>query len=209
MRTTELVTQEAVLPDGHPNAGRAALRAVLDFALRSRWSQTKSRAELRENHAKRYTCHEVTAPRGVGSPDSVGTSVLLFDGVCGLCKYTVRFMLQHDSHGRLFFAAQQQPIAATIFARHALDPQQINSAVLVSHYDSPREQLTFKSDAILGCLTVLGGPWAFLAAIGRLVPRALRNIAYNWLARNRHRLFGDGESCTLPTPAERARFLGD
>ena len=137
-----------------------------------------------------------------------GRHVLLYDGVCGLCHYTVRWLLRHDPESRLLFAAHQQPLAAEVLARHALSIEQINSAVLVSNFNTPQETLALRSDAILGCLTVLGGAWALLARISRIVPRVLRDAAYRWLARNRIRLFGPAELCALPTPAERARFLG-
>jgi predicted DCC family thiol-disulfide oxidoreductase YuxK len=137
-----------------------------------------------------------------------GRHVLLYDGVCGLCQWTVRWMLRHDREGRLLFAPQQWPVAAEVFARHGMDKEQTNSAVLVSNFGKPGERLAVRSDAILGCLSVLGGGWAVLARLARLVPRALRDAAYRWLARNRIRLFGSVELCALPTAAERARFLG-
>lgn len=40
-----------------------------------------------------------------------------------------------------------------------------------------------------------------------IVPRPLRDMVYNWVARNRYRWFGKRESCMLPTPALRAKFL--
>jgi predicted DCC family thiol-disulfide oxidoreductase YuxK len=117
-------------------------------------------------------------------------------------------MLRHDPEGRLLFAPQQSPLAAEVFARHGLDKELANTAVLVSNFGEPHEFLTLRSDAILGCLTILGGRWAVLAGAARLVPHALRDACYRWLARNRIRLFGSAELCALPTPAERARFLG-
>jgi predicted DCC family thiol-disulfide oxidoreductase YuxK len=142
------------------------------------------------------------------SPQLRGSHLLLYDGVCGLCQRTVRWMLRHDPEGRLLFAAQQQPLAAKVFARHALNIRQVDSAVLISNFATPQEHLALRSDAILGCLTVLGGAWAVLARAARLIPRPLRDAAYRWLARNRIRFFGSAALCTLPTPAERARFLG-
>lgn len=136
-----------------------------------------------------------------------GPCVLLYDGACGLCRHTIRWMLRHDPQGRLHYAPLQQALAGEVFARHALDPQRIDSAVLVLNFDEPEERVAVRSDAILACLTVIGGGWVFLAAVARIVPRSLRDIAYNWLARNRYRLFADSDSCTLPTAAERARFL--
>jgi len=136
-----------------------------------------------------------------------GACVLLYDGDCGLCWRTVRWMRRHDPQGRLHFAPLQQLLAAEVFARHKLDPQRINSAVLVSNFNTPQEQLLLRSDAILGCLGVLGGAWANLAVVTRLVPRALRDVAYKWIVRNRYRLFADGASCTPHTRGEYARLL--
>jgi predicted DCC family thiol-disulfide oxidoreductase YuxK len=135
-----------------------------------------------------------------------GSCILFYDGTCGLCQRTVRWMLRHDPEGRLHFAPLQQPLAAEVFARHELDPQQTNSAVLVTHFGQPAECVDVRSDAILGCLRLLGGGWALLAAIARLIPRRLRDGVYNRLARNRHELFANGESCTLPSADERTRF---
>ena len=136
-----------------------------------------------------------------------GRSVLLYDGECGLCQFTVRWLLRHDPGGRLLFAAQRTAVADTVFQRHSFDSAMVNSAVLVSGFATPEEELAVRSDAILGALRVLGGGWAVLASVARIVPRPLRDAAYRWLARNRIRLFGKAESCAVPTPAERARFL--
>jgi predicted DCC family thiol-disulfide oxidoreductase YuxK len=115
--------------------------------------------------------------------------------------------LRHDPQGKLLFAPQQSVIAGQAFRRHALDKEQVDSAVLVSGFNTPQERLALRSDAILDALTVLGGIWAVLAAVARVVPRKLRDFCYRWLAQNRIRLFGTGDSCAVLTPAERARFL--
>jgi predicted DCC family thiol-disulfide oxidoreductase YuxK len=136
-----------------------------------------------------------------------GGTVLLYDGECGLCQFTVRWMLRHDPGGRLLFAAQQTTVADAIFRRHSLALEQVNSAVLVSGFATPQEQLAIRSDAILGALRVLGGIWTVFAVVGRIVPLSLRDAAYRWMAHNRIRLFGKADSCAIPTPAQRARFL--
>ena len=137
-----------------------------------------------------------------------GRAVLLYDGVCGLCQRTVRWMLRHDPEGRLLFAPQQWPIAAEVFAHHAIEMEQVNSVVLVSNFGEAGEGIALRSDAILDCLSVLGGGWGVLASVVRVVPRGLRDAVYQWIARNRIRFFGAAELCALPAPAERARFLG-
>ncbi len=136
-----------------------------------------------------------------------GACVLLYDGECGLCRSAVGWLLRHDTRGCLLFAPLQQTLDGEVFAGNALPSQPISSAVLVMNFGEPGERVSVRTDAMLGCLGVLGGGWALLAAVARLVPSLLRDIAYNWLARNRHWLFADGECCALPTAAERARFL--
>ncbi len=140
---------------------------------------------------------------------AVGPCVLLYDGSCGLCQRTVRWMLRHDADARLLFAPLHHPVAAQVFSRHALDPRQIDSVVLVLNFGGPEECVALRSDAILGCLGLLGGGWALLAGVARIVPRALRDLGYNGIARNRRRLFPSDQTCTLPTPAERLRFFND
>jgi predicted DCC family thiol-disulfide oxidoreductase YuxK len=62
-----------------------------------------------------------------------------------------------------------------------------------------------RSDAALQALTPLGGGWAVLAALGRVVPRPVRDTVYNAIARRRLSLAAP--RCLLPTAEERARFL--
>jgi predicted DCC family thiol-disulfide oxidoreductase YuxK len=40
-----------------------------------------------------------------------------------------------------------------------------------------------------------------------VVPRFLRDAVYRFIARNRYRWFGKSETCRVPTPELRARFL--
>jgi predicted DCC family thiol-disulfide oxidoreductase YuxK len=65
-----------------------------------------------------------------------------------------------------------------------------------------------KSTAVLGMLRHLPWPWSWLA-VGRVVPRSLRDRLYDLLARHRYRWFGRRETCMLPTPDTRARFLDE
>jgi predicted DCC family thiol-disulfide oxidoreductase YuxK len=60
--------------------------------------------------------------------------------------------------------------------------------------------------AALRVASYLGGPWRLLAAIGRAVPTAVGNAAYDFIARHRHSMSG-GDACVIPTPSQRARFL--
>lgn len=87
-----------------------------------------------------------------------------------------------------------------------MDPHDLDTVYVVKYHQQPDEALLARSDAILFMLMQLGGIWS-LAGIGYVLPRALRDAVYKLVARNRYRVFGKFESCILPEPKHRARFL--
>jgi len=153
-----------------------------------------------------------------GSQSSALTSpVLLFDGVCGLCNRFVQFVLRRDKDAVFRFASLQSPLAVRILARHAADASDLDTVCVVvnrnsegqdSTVSSPAPELLLtRSDAVLFVLRSLGGIWRAAAAILRCIPRAFRDTAYRFVARHRYRIFGRYETCPLPDPAARGRFL--
>ena len=64
-----------------------------------------------------------------------------------------------------------------------------------------------QSDAVLAVLTYVGGAWAWIARLGRLVPRPSRDLLYRVVARYRYRVFGRNPSCLLPNAEQKSRFL--
>lgn len=138
------------------------------------------------------------------TPDS--NPIVLYDGVCGLCNRLVQFILKHDSRDRFRFASLQSDFAQGLMTRHGVDPHDLDTVYVVKNYQQPDEALLARSDAILNMLKNLGGIWS-LAGIGRVLPRAFRDAVYKLVARNRYRVFGKHESCMLPEPKHRAKFL--
>lgn len=133
-------------------------------------------------------------------PDEIGHPVLYFDGVCGLCSRAVDFVIRHDRRGTFRFAPLQGETAATQLP--PADTSNLNSMVLVT------PQGTFRrSAAAVRILWMLGSFWRLLGWILWIVPAPLRDAGYNLVAALRYRLFGKHETCRLPTPAERERFL--
>jgi predicted DCC family thiol-disulfide oxidoreductase YuxK len=129
-----------------------------------------------------------------------GGPIVFFDGVCGLCNRFVDFVLSRDRDGKFRFAPLQGETA-----RASLDEFEIrnlNTVVVVDRGGKHR-----KSDAVIVVLRGLGGVWRVLAAILRFVPRPVRDFGYGTVARWRYVLFGKKETCRMPTPAERLRFL--
>lgn len=126
--------------------------------------------------------------------------VLFFDGVCGLCNATVDFALRHDRNGRVLFAPLQGTTAAARL--DAADTQNLDTVVMME-----RGQLHRRSAAIVRLMRQLGGAWTPLAWLLWVIPWPLRDIGYRLVSKLRYRLFGQKETCRLPSPEERARFL--
>ena len=133
-------------------------------------------------------------------------AIVLYDGVCGLCNRVVQFLLKRDRHDRFRFAPLQSSFAADLLARHGLDHTDLDTVYAVRHHGTPGEQLLTRGDAFLFFAETLGGIWS-VARLARVVPRPARNRLYDFVARNRYRVFGKTETCMLPDPAYRHKFL--
>ena len=133
--------------------------------------------------------------------------IVLYDGVCGLCNHMVQFLLKHDREGRLRFASLQSDFAEKVLGRHGLNAKDLDTVHVVENYGQPDERVLQRSDAILRAGRELGGFWGASSAIGKVVPRPLRDLVYRFVATNRYRVFGKFDSCMLPDADQRSRFL--
>lgn len=127
-------------------------------------------------------------------------AVILFDGVCNLCNAWVDFVVRHDVDGKYRFAPLQSDVANDLLRGAPADLP--DSIVLVEGKD-----VWVRSTAALRVARGIGLPWS-LAYVFILVPRPVRDAVYDWVARHRYRWFGRRDTCRVPTPEERARFLG-
>ncbi|OBG58493.1 MULTISPECIES: thiol-disulfide oxidoreductase DCC family protein [unclassified Mycobacterium] len=131
--------------------------------------------------------------------------VLLYDGVCGVCNSAVRTILRFDPHGTLRFAPLDSDFAQEVFARHPA-VKDVDSVVFVDEPEQPGERVAVRSAAALRVVDYLGGPWKLLGA-ARIIPAPLRDWLYDRIADVRYRIFGKYDTCPLPPPEVRARFL--
>ncbi|WP_375287423.1 thiol-disulfide oxidoreductase DCC family protein [Sphingomonas sp.] len=127
--------------------------------------------------------------------------VILFDAECVLCSANARFVLRHDKAARFRLASMQGDVGAAIYRRHGMDPRDPGTILVVE-----RDRVRRDSDAVLSIYEGLGLPWRLLGAV-RVIPAAVRDPVYRWVARNRYRLFGRRDTCWLAPPEHRDRLL--
>ena len=146
-------------------------------------------------------------PAAVLSPETLLEAskehpILLFDGVCNLCNNSVQWVIRHDAREQFRFAALQSDTGQALLRATGAPHESIDSVVLIEN-----GRFLQRSDAALALLRRIGGAWSMMYGF-RAFPRFLRDGVYNWIARNRYRWFGKQESCMMPTPELRRRFVG-
>lgn len=127
--------------------------------------------------------------------------ILLFDGVCNLCNGLVQFIIQRDPEGRFRFTALQSEAGQQLLREAGLDPTSLNTVVM---YDGG--QFYTHSNVPLQIAWQLGGLWRIFY-IFKAIPKWPRDRIYDWIASNRYKWFGKKESCMIPTPDLKQRFL--
>lgn len=139
------------------------------------------------------------SPSGPDAGGVAGAAVLIYDGSCGLCESSVRFVLGRDRRHTLRFATLESDFGRRVRRQHP-ELSTVDSMVWVEP-----SRVFVRSDAALQVARYLGGIWR-LATVLRFLPRPIRDRAYDIVARHRHRWTGAPE-CWTPPPDERSRFL--
>lgn len=127
-------------------------------------------------------------------------SIILFDGVCNLCNGAVQFVLKRDHKKHFVFASLQSAIGKELMEKYKVNTG-VETIILIQN-----NQWYSQSDAALGIARKLSGGWPLLYAF-KIVPRFIRDGVYDWISRNRYKFFGKTESCMIPSPAWKNRFL--
>ena len=128
-------------------------------------------------------------------------AVVLFDGVCNLCNGSVRFIVARDPAARFRFAGLESEAARRLLGESLISGPLPDSVALIEH-----RRVYTRSTAALRIARRLRFPWPLLGAL-MVVPRPLRDLIYDLIARHRYPWFGKRDACMLPTPELRTRFL--
>ena len=126
-------------------------------------------------------------------------NVVFFDGLCGLCSEFIDFVIKIYKRSQFKFSPLQSFYALNNLPRSLTSD--LSTVVVII------DGMTYtKALAVLHLFKKVGGPWKILA-IFRYLPKAFLNFCYDLIAKNRYRLMPKKETCRLPTPAERERFI--
>ncbi len=126
--------------------------------------------------------------------------IVIFDGLCNLCNGSVQFIIRHDKKNKFVFASLQSEVAQKLLNEIHVKSS-LETIVLIKghkHFE--------KSDAVLEIAKNLSGFWPMVYGF-TIIPRFLRDILYNWVAKNRYTWFGKRESCLSPSPKFSDKFL--
>ena len=131
-----------------------------------------------------------------------GKKIILFDGVCNLCEASVQFVIKYDKKDVFRFVALQSELGKVIIKHIGLENNNIDSVILYE----PGIAYNYKSAAALEIAKNLGGFFHF-GTVFKLIPNGLRNLIYDYIARNRYLWYGKKDSCLLPTEEIKSKFL--
>lgn len=129
--------------------------------------------------------------------------ILLFDGVCNLCNSLVQFVVERDVDATLRFAPLQSPVGQALLEEHDLPTDDFDTFVLVED-----DTAYTKSEGGLRAARHFDGLYPLLRYF-LVVPRPIRDRAYDFVASNRYSWFGRKDACLLPTGDVEDRFLDD
>lgn len=128
--------------------------------------------------------------------------IILFDGVCNLCDSAVQFVIKYDKKDVFRFVALQSDLGQEILKHIGINTKNIDSIILYE----PGVAYYYKSAAALEISKNLGG-FFHLGTIFRIVPTGICNQIYDYVAKNRYKWYGKKESCMIPTPELKSKFL--
>jgi len=130
--------------------------------------------------------------------------IVFYDGACGMCHGSVKFLLARDLEGEFRYA----PLEGETLEASLPEEQRLLLPDSIVLFDPSSGSVWLRSEAVRRCLLRIGGIWAVLGTLMAFIPTVLRDLAYDWIARVRHRMWPPPKDACPVVPAElRTRFL--
>lgn len=131
-----------------------------------------------------------------------GKKIILFDGFCNLCEFSVLFVIQHDKKDIFRFVSLQSDLGKEIINHIGLSTKHIDSVIVYE----PGISYNYKSAAAIEIAKDLGG-FFHLGTLFRIIPTGLRNLLYDYIAKNRYLWYGKKDNCLVPIDELKSKFL--
>jgi predicted DCC family thiol-disulfide oxidoreductase YuxK len=132
---------------------------------------------------------------------NMNNNVVVFDGICNLCSWGVKFIIRRDYKNKFLFTPMQSKIGPQLLVNHGIQTENTETFLLIKD-GKPYT----KSDAVFEIVAEFKPAWKILF-IFRFFPKAIRDFAYGVIAKNRYKLFGRKDQCMIPSPDIKAKFL--
>ena len=127
--------------------------------------------------------------------------IVLFDDDCNLCSSSIQFIINRDNSDIFRFASIQSEVGARLLNMYHVDIQINDSIILITN-----KNVKYRSSAVLHILFYLKTIWKIFLLF-YIIPRPIRDVVYNIIAKNRYSLFGKKRKCMLPNPSLSSKFL--
>lgn len=128
--------------------------------------------------------------------------LIVFDGLCAICSASARLVLRHDRRRRFLLTTAQSAAGRAAYLQSGVDPDAMSTMVVIA------DGVAYtRSDAVIRVWAGLDGAWPAVAGLARLAPPTVRDFVYDWVAGNRYRWVRQRDTCWLPPPEARDRFL--
>ena len=128
--------------------------------------------------------------------------IILFDGLCNLCDSAVQFIIKHDKKDVFRFVSLQSDIGKEISNYLGMNSEELNSIIVYQ----PGYAYYYKSEAVFEITKDLGLIFS-LISIFSFLPTSITDSIYDYIAENRYKWYGKKESCMIPTPSLKSKFL--
>lgn len=128
--------------------------------------------------------------------------IILYDGICNLCDSAVQFIIKRDKKDVFRFVALQSKLGVSICKSIGISFSKMDSIILYE----PGIAYYYKSSAVIAIANELGGFWKLFSVL-RVIPIFISDAVYDYVAKNRYKLYGKKDACMIPTPELKAKFL--
>lgn len=129
-------------------------------------------------------------------------NVIFFDGVCNFCNRWVNRLLKWDKRMLFHFSSLQSNYARQTLNKYGISDNRILDGIVLLEGN----RLHLKSKAVFRIVLLLGFPYSILSLF-RVLPTTFTDAIYDIVAANRYKWFGKSESCSVPEPDVKQRFI--